>query len=125
MTRDNNQPLTDTLGQFEHQTVHTVSGGVVDLDEIQSDVVDSNGLAVISEDEAQLKEYIKKAISVDSLVETFNDNAHTTLLKLLAIQDNKHPLKKGGVGIAYRTDALIMHCKMEFTSDENASFASP
>ena len=122
MTRDNNQPLTDTLGQFEHQTVHTVSGGVVDLDEIQSDVVDSNGLAVISEDEAQLKEYIKKAISIDSLVETFNDNAHMTLLKLLALQDNKHPLKKGGVGIAYRTDALIMHCKMEFTADENIVF---
>ena len=77
---------------------------------------------IVSEDEAQLKEYIKKAISIDSLVETFNDNAHATLLKLLALQDNKHPLKKGGVGIAYRTDALIMHCKMEFTADENIVF---
>ncbi len=122
MTRNNNQPLTDTLGQIEHQTVHTVSGGVIDLDEVHADVVDSTGLAVVNEDEAQLTEYIKNAISIDNLVETFNDNAHLTLLKLLALQDNKHPLKKGGVGIAYRTDALIMHCKMEFTSDENIVF---
>lgn len=117
-----NEPLTDTLGQIEHQTVHTTEGQIVDLDEVQADVVDTNGLAVISDDEQQLKEYVKNAISVDSLVETFNDNAHETLLKLLALQDNKHPLKKGGVGIAYRTDALIMHCKMEFTADENIVF---
>ncbi|SES21001.1 Initiator Replication protein [Butyrivibrio fibrisolvens] len=122
MFNKNNEPLTDTLGQIEHQTVHTTQGQIVDLDEVQAEVVDSNGLAVASEDEQQLKEYIKKAISIDSLVETFNDNAHTTLLKLLALQDNKHPLKKGGVGIAYRTDALIMHCKMEFTADENIVF---
>ena len=31
-------------------------------------------------------------------------------------------MKKGGIGIAYRTDALIMHCKMEFTADENIVF---
>lgn len=122
MQKNKNWPLTDSLGQIEHQTVHTAEGNIVDHDEIQADVVDSNGIAVISEDEAQLKEYIKEAISIDNLVETFNDNAHATLLKLLALQDNKHPLKKGGVGIAYRTDALIMHCKMEFTSDENIVF---
>lgn len=122
MFTEKNRPLTDSLGQIEHQTVHTSQGQVVDLDEVKADVVDSNGLAIVSEDEAQLKEYIKKAISIDSLVETFNDNAHATLLKLLALQDNKHPLKKGGVGIAYRTDALIMHCKMEFTADENIVF---
>lgn len=120
----NNNPLTDTLGQISHQTVHTTQGQVIDLDEIESDVIDSNGLAVVSDDEIQLKEYIKNAISIDSLVETFNDNAHATLIKLLALQDNKHPLKKGGVGIAYRTDALIMHCKMEFSNDENIVFDS-
>ena len=120
----NNTPLNDSLGQIEHQTVHTIDGKVIDHDEFQSEVVDQNGLAVVTEDEAQLKEYIKEAITVDKFIETFNDNAHTTLLKLLALQDNKHPLKKGGVGIAYRTDALIMHCKMEFTSDENIVFDS-
>ena len=71
-----NNPLTDSLGQISHQTVHTTQGQVIDLDDIGYDVVDSNGLAVISDDEIQLKEYIKNAISVDSLVETFNDNAH-------------------------------------------------
>ena len=92
MSNKNNEPLTDTLGQIEHQTVHTAQGQIVDLDEVQADVVDANGLAVISDDEQQLKEYVKNAISIDSLVETFNDNAHETLLKLLALQDNKHPL---------------------------------
>ncbi|MCR5605822.1 MAG: replication initiation protein [Treponema sp.] len=116
------EALTDSLGQIEHQTVHTWQGEVIDHDEIRADVVDENGLAVISEDETKLKEFIKDAISVDNIVETFNDNAHETLLKLLALQDNVHPLKKGGVGIAYRTDALIMHCKMEFSSYENIVF---
>lgn len=122
MFSEKNKPLTDNLGQIEHQTVHTTGGEIVDLDETQADIVDSHGLAIVPEDEAILKGYIKKAISVESLVETFNDDAHNTLLKLLALQDNKHPLKKGGVGVAYRTDALIMHCKMEFTADENIVF---
>lgn len=122
MISNNNHPLTDSLGQIEHQTVHTSKGFIVDPDEIKPEVVESTGLAVTSEDEEKLKGYIKNAISIDSLVETFNDNAHDTLFKLLALQDNKHPLKKGGAGIAYRTDALIMHCKMEFTADENIVF---
>ncbi len=117
-----NHPLTDSLGQIEHQTVQTVQGDIVDHDEIKAEVVDSNGMTVVSEDETKLKAFIKEAISVDNIVETFNDNAHDTLLKLLALQDNVHPLKKGGVGIAYRTDALIMHCKMEFSSYENIVF---
>lgn len=115
-------PLGTNLGQTEHQLSHTNTGRVIDRDDLIPGVVDENGLAVISHDEAQLKEYIKNAISIDNLVATFNDNARETLLKLLALQDNKHPLKKGGAGIAYRTDALIMHCKMEFTADENIVF---
>lgn len=123
MEKDN-YPLADSLGQIQHQTVYTNQGNIVDNDETQVGIIDSKGLVVFSEDEEQLRKYIKEAISVDSLVETFNDNAHETLLKLLALQDNKHPLKKGGVGIAYRTDALIMYCKMEFTADENIVFDS-
>ena len=122
MPIEKNRPLADKIGQVEPQTIHTINGQIIDLDEVQADIMDSNGLAIISDDEQQLREYIRNAISVDNLVETFNDNAHTTLLKLLALQDNLHPLKKGGIGIAYRTDALIMHCKMEFTSDENIVF---
>ena len=116
------EPITNSLGQIEHQTVYTKNGGVIDLDDKQSMVVETNGLAVIPEDEEKLKQYIKEAISVQNFIETFNVNAHETLLKLLALQDNQHPLKKGGVGVAYRTDALIMHCKMEFTSQENIVF---
>lgn len=119
---DNEYPLGTSLGQTEHQLTHTNKMRIVDRDEVKADIVDETGLAVIPEDEIQLKEYIKSAISIDNLVATFNDNARETLLKLLALQDNKHPLKKGGAGIAYRTDALIMHCKMEFTADENIVF---
>ena len=119
---DGEYPLGSSLGQVEHQMQHTSAGRVVDLDEKQSDILDETGLAIISEDESKIKSYVKGAISVDNLVETFNDNSHETLLKLLALQDNKHPLKKGGIGIAYRTDALIMHCKMEFSAEENVVF---
>ena len=116
------QPLSDSMGQLEHQIVQTFQGNVLDPDEIHPDVVEENGIDVVPKDEYQLKEYIKDAITPEKLIETFTDNAHETLIRLLAMQDNKHPLKKGGVGIAYRTDALIMHCKMEFSSDENIVF---
>lgn len=115
-------PIGSKLGQYDHQMTHTNMGNVVDRDEIKADIVDETGLSVPSEDEEKIKQYIKNAISIDSLVETFNDNSHETLLKLLALQDNKNPLKKGGIGIAYRTDALIMHCKMEFSAEENVVF---
>lgn len=116
-------PLTSNLGQTEHQMTHTNKGRIIDQDEMIPSVIDGEtGLAVVSEDESKIKEFIKNAISLDNLVETFNDNSHETLLKLLALQDNKHPLKRGGVGIAYRTDALIMHCKMEFSAEENVVF---
>ncbi len=115
-------PVIGNIGQMEHQTVTTVRGNVIDPDEIYSDVIDEDGNAVISADELAITNYIKEAVSIDNLVDTFKENSHETLLKLLALQDNKHPLKKGGVGIAYRTDALIMHCKMEFTAQENIVF---
>lgn len=115
-------PLGSSLGQTEHQLTHTNMGRIVDIDEVTASVVDESGLAVIEEDEAKITQFIKQAVSIDNLVETFKDNSHETLLKLLALQDNKHPLKKGGIGIAYRTDALIMHCKMEFTAQENIVF---
>lgn len=120
--KESNYPLGDSLGQIDHQTIYTSQGNIIDNDEIISDVVDSNGLAVLSDDEEQIRKYIKEAISIDNLVETFNDNAHEALLKLCSLQDNKHPLKKGGMGISYRTDVLIMHCKMAFSAEENIVF---
>ncbi|WP_196808603.1 replication initiation protein [Butyrivibrio sp. AC2005] len=122
--KNKNRPLIDSLGQIEHQTTLTTEGGIIDQDELKPEIVDANGLSVVSEDEERLKEYIKEAISVSSFVETFKDNAHDTLIKLLALQDNKNPLKKGGAGIAYRTDVLLMHCKMEFSTEENIVFDS-
>lgn len=115
-------PLTNNLGQMEHQTVSTLQGNIIDPDEVDSNVIDENGIAVIEEDETKIRQFIKEAISIDSLVKTFNQNSHETLLRLLALQSNKQPLKKGGIGVAYRTDALIMHCKMEFTAEENVVF---
>ncbi len=120
--KKDNHPLTDTIGQLPHQTVHTKYGDVVDQDELVSDIVDSDGMPVISEDELALKNYVKEAISVDNFIETFTTNAHETLIKLLALQDNAHPLKKGGINIAYRTNALITHCRMEFSAEENVVF---
>ena len=119
---DDEYPLGSQLGQMEHQLSTTNKGRIIDRDQRLVEEVDEKGEIIVNEDEAKIKEFIKEAISVDSLVDTFNENSHETLLRLLALQDNKHPLKKGGVGIAYRTDALIMHCKMEFTSEENVVF---
>lgn len=116
------EPIVSDIGQIEHQTAYTKTGNVVDHNETRPEVVDSNGLAIIPEEEKKVRKYIQEAVSVENLLETFKENTQETLYKLLALQDNKHPLKKGGIGIAYRTDALIMHCKMEFTAQENIVF---
>lgn len=49
----------------------------------------------------------------------FKDNTKRVLLQLLAMQSNTHPLKKGGEGIAYRCDALILQNRQHFTDIEN------
>ncbi len=123
MQEDNQYyPLSDSVGQLPHQFTYTQNGNTVDHDDYKVSVVDSDGTVVLSEDEEQLKKFIKESISVDNLISTFKESAHITLLKLLALQDNQHPLKKGGPGIAYRTDVLIMNCKMNFTAEENIVF---
>ena len=116
------EPLASSIGQINGQTSLSAAGTIVEIDDFKSAEVDETGLSIPGEDEAQIKAFIKEAISIDNFIETFNENSHLTLLKLLALQDNKHPLKKGGVNIAYRTDALIMHCKMEFSAEENVVF---
>ena len=89
---DDEYPLASSLGQVEHQFVATSYGRTIDRDEVVGDVIDGEtGLIIANEDEEKIKEFVKEAISVDNLVETFNDNSHETLLKLLALQDNKHP----------------------------------
>jgi hypothetical protein len=117
-----NQPLASSLGQVEHQTSYTAMGNIVDHDEKILSIVEQSGLPITSDDELLLKEYIKSAVSIDNILDTYYTSSREALLKLLALQDNKHPLKKGGIGIAYRTDALIMHFKMEFSADENVVF---
>lgn len=119
---NDNQPLASNLGQVEHQTSYTAQGNIIDRDEQVPSVVDQTGLAITSDDEQHLKEYIQSAVTIDNILETYSTSSRETLLKLLALQDNKHPLKKGGIGIAYRTDALIMHFKMEFSAEENVVF---
>lgn len=116
------KPLASNLGQFEHQISYTENGERIDRDEGVVEVVDQNGLPVVSEDEAQLKEYIKSSLTSENIIDTIDEDGKQTLLKLLAIQDNNHPSKKGGINIAYRTDALIMNCKMDLSADENIVF---
>lgn len=52
----------------------------------------------------------------------FEDNTEKVLLKLLALQSNSNPLKKGGTGIAYRCDAIILANRQHFTIQENTLF---
>ena len=59
-------PLGSGLGQTEHQLTHTNKGKIYDRDEVKADIVDETGVAVISEDETKIKEFIKNAISLFS-----------------------------------------------------------
>lgn len=54
--------------------------------------------------------------------EEFNDNSEKVLLQLLAMQSNEQPLKKGGIGIAYRCDAIILANRQTFSIQENTLF---
>lgn len=52
----------------------------------------------------------------------FQDNSEKVLYKLLSIQSNDQPLKKGGMGIGYRCDAIILANRQLFTIQENTLF---
>ena len=54
--------------------------------------------------------------------EEFSDRSAEVLEKLLMLQSNDNPLKKGGSGIAFRCDAIILANRQEFNNIENTVF---
>ena len=52
----------------------------------------------------------------------FKDNSKAALEQLLALQSNEAPLKKGGEGIAYRCDSLIINNRVKFNAKEDTLF---
>ena len=111
--------------QIEHQSAMTNHPSVIvdpdNYDKLPS-VIDVDGSVVVPADEERIRQLTKEDLSPENIVTTIKENSHEALLRLLAIQDNKHPLKRGGIGIAYRTDALIRYCKMEWSAEENVVF---
>lgn len=123
---DDETSATST-GEMANQMVMTRSGNILDPDtyiEPPANIVEisEDGTIISENDEKTIRAYIKEALSVPNLIATFNSNAHDALLKLMAIQDNAHPLKRGGVNVAFRADALIRYFKMEVSAEANIVF---
>ena len=74
----------------------------------------------LSNDDIEALELLKPGnFDIRNFHSDFKDNTKRVLLQLLSMQSNTSPLKKGGDGIAYRCDALILQNRQHFTDVEN------
>ena len=75
-----------------------------------------------AKDSEVLKLLSPKSFDIRNFHQDFQDNSQEALMRLLLMQDNEHPLKKGGEEIAYRCDILIMLNRQKFNAYENTLF---
>ena len=82
---------------------------------------EKNEIEVVSE-KGVLKLLTPNAFDIRNFHQSFKDNTEEALMQLLAMQDNEHPLKKGGEEVAFRCDILIMLNRQKFNAYENTLF---
>lgn len=73
---------------------------------------ESNFLTYLSADNFDIRLFNKQ----------FKDNSAKALMEVLRYQDNADPLKKGGEGIAFRCDTLLLKNRQNYTVAENTVF---
>lgn len=64
----------------------------------------------------------KKNFNPSEFMNEMADNAKKALTLLLAVQSNDKPLKKGGVGVSYLCDSVIMAVRKNFDNNEMILF---
>lgn len=83
---------------------------------------DENKTEIVRKDESALELIKPGKFDIRKFHAEFEDNTEKVLLELLALQSNNNPLKKGGPGIAYRCDAIILANRQHFSIQENTLF---
>lgn len=69
----------------------------------------------------KLSEFDIRNFSED-FIDEFENHTEDVLLRLLSLQSNEAPLKKGGENIAYRSDIFILKNRQMYNSHENTLF---
>ena len=82
---------------------------------------DKNEIEVLGE-KGVLELLKPSSFDIRNFHQNFTDNTEEALMQLLSMQDNEHPLKKGGEEVAFRADILIMLNRQKFNAYENTLF---
>lgn len=114
-------------GQIAFDGNNLIEEEVMPVPQEKSLVVEENGSPVnydevkpLGSDDLEALELLKPGkFDIRNFHIDFKDNTKRVLLQLVAMQSNEHPLKKGGEGIAYRCDALILQNRQHFSDVEN------
>lgn len=71
---------------------------------------------------SEVFQLLKGDFDIRNFHEKFEDHSEELLYALMQLQDNRHPLKKGGPEIAYRCEAFILKNRTQFNDSENTVF---
>lgn len=106
--------------QLEGQLAFDQMGKIIeDSDVVVDDVVDMSTI----EEETKALELLKdKNFDPRNFIDEFSSNSEKALNRLLAMQSNASPLKKGGVGVGFLCDILIINTRQLFNAQENTLF---
>ena len=126
--RDDKGDLFDEKGNRvilnpPNQMVFDEEGNVISPEDLhKSKIIDEDGSELSPEEEKKMYLDMVKNFDPRNFIDELSNNATRALKILLAMQSNNSPLKKGGEGIAFMADVLILSTRNMFTAGENTLF---
>ncbi|MDO4975380.1 MAG: replication initiation protein, partial [Alphaproteobacteria bacterium] len=98
-----------------------------DYSETKNVKIIENGNPSLTEEEETLQNALsllkdQKNFNPTQFLGTFSQNTELALNQILAMQSNDNPLKKGGKGIGFRCDVLLLATRQSFDTNENTLF---
>lgn len=109
-----NYPLSDQMsGQLGFDSQGSIYEGQTD----------STDLVEIVDEEQEALDLLKaKDFDPRNFMNDLSGNSQKALNKLLSMQSNANPLKKGGMGVGFLCDILILNTRSLFDTQENTLF---
>ena len=109
-----NYPLSDQMsGQLGFDSQGSIYEGQTD----STDLVE-----IVDEEQEALNLLKAKDFDPRNFMNDLSGNSQKALNKLLSMQSNANPLKKGGMGVGFLCDILILNTRSLFDTQENTLF---
>lgn len=119
---EGNHPIGGSSGeQLKGQLGFDLTGKIYEnSDVVVNEVIDME--TQIQEEERALELLKDKNFDPRNFIDEFSSNSEMALKRLLALQSNANPLKKGGAGVGFLCDILIINTRQLFNAQENTLF---